>query len=96
MLAQFAGREIIQPKEKTMSKNPNNVRHWRKTPFAARRVGVREMGPDAIREKYALSIRSGKTEKDHKSGAWASRFSNRAARVEWQKDTRATNDTFPG
>lgn len=41
-------------------------------------------------------IRTGKTAKDKKSGAWAARFANQAARAEWQKDSRATNDTFPG
>jgi len=40
--------------------------------------------------------RKGKTAKDHKSGAWAARFANQAARAEWQKDNRATNATFPG
>lgn len=40
--------------------------------------------------------RKGKTAKDRATGAWGSRFANRAARVEWQKDNRATNGTFPG
>jgi hypothetical protein len=40
--------------------------------------------------------RVGKTAKDHKSGSHASRFANRDARVAWQQDHRATNDTFPG
>jgi hypothetical protein len=40
--------------------------------------------------------RGGKTEKDHRTGAHSARFANRAARVEWQHDRRATNATFPG
>lgn len=40
--------------------------------------------------------RGGKTRSDKASGAWVSRFANQAARAEWQKDARATNDTFPG
>lgn len=31
-------------------------------------------------------MRWGKTERDHKSGAWGNRFDNRAARVSWQKE----------
>lgn len=81
-----------------MSKNPPNLqrRHWRKTSFAQRNVNVRELSPDSIRTKYALSIRSGKTDKDKRTGAWASRFANRAARVAWQQTANATNETFPG
>lgn len=44
----------------------------------------------------ARRVRKGKTAKDKRTGAWAARFANRAARVEWQHDNRATNDTFPG
>lgn len=33
--------------------------------------------------------REGKTAKDKKSGAWAARFANRAARVAWQQDPRS-------
>ena len=40
--------------------------------------------------------RKGKTAKDHKSGAHASRFANRAARVQWQQDRNARPETFPG
>lgn len=41
-------------------------------------------------------VRKGKTAKDHRTGAHAARFSNRAARVEWQHSNTATNATFPG
>jgi hypothetical protein len=41
------------------------------------------------------TIRAGKTAKDRKSGATERRFMNRAARVEWEQDVRATNATFP-
>lgn len=34
--------------------------------------------------------RKGKTAKDKKSGAWSARFANRAARVAWQQDPRAS------
>lgn len=44
----------------------------------------------------ARRVRHGKTEKDKRTGAWNQRFKNRDARVEWQKDNRATNATFPG
>ena len=40
-------------------------------------------------------FRGGKTKREKENGTWASRFANRAARVEWQKDPRATADTFP-
>lgn len=46
--------------------------------------------------KYADRIRHGKTAKDKRTGAWNARFTNRAARVEWQQDNRSTNATFPG
>lgn len=36
-------------------------------------------------------VREGKTKKDRESGAWSSRFSNRAARTAWQK----TGGVFP-
>lgn len=49
-----------------------------------------------VSKKYADRVRVGKTAKDHKSGSWKSRFTNRTAREEWQKDNRATNATFPG
>ena len=39
--------------------------------------------------------RVGKTKKDKESGAWENRFSNRADRVAWEKDSKATNATFP-
>lgn len=48
------------------------------------------------RAPLTLPPRKGKTEKDKKSGAWNSRFSNRASRVAWQQDKQATNSTFPG
>ena len=41
-------------------------------------------------------FRGGKTKLEHANGAWQARFANRAARVEWQHDNRATNATFPG
>lgn len=41
-------------------------------------------------------VRRGKTQKDKRTGAWNARFANQAARAEWQKNNRATNDTFPG
>lgn len=41
-------------------------------------------------------FRGGKTRKDKNTGAWNCRFANQQARAEWQKDNRATNDTFPG
>lgn len=31
-----------------------------------------------------MIMRSGKTDRDHKSGAWGNRFENRAKRVDWQ------------
>lgn len=41
-------------------------------------------------------FRGGKTKREHANGTWRARFANREARAEWQKDNRATNDTFPG
>jgi hypothetical protein len=57
-------------------------------------IGVRE-GVD-VNKKYGDRVRVGKTAKDHKSGSWKSRFANRSARAEWQKNRNATNATFPG
>lgn len=48
------------------------------------------------RSPIARKPRTGKTEKDKASGAWASRFANRSARVGWQQSNTATNSTFPG
>lgn len=41
------------------------------------------------RAPIARPPRKGKTDKDHKSGAWAARFANRTARVAWQQDKGA-------
>jgi hypothetical protein len=38
-------------------------------------------------------MRAGKTEKDHRTGAWANRFENQAKRVSWQKGDLKTG--FP-
>jgi hypothetical protein len=59
-------------------------------------IGIKTMNPENLNSKYSDRRRVGKTAKDHKSGAWKARFENRAAREAWQKDNRATNDTFPG
>lgn len=47
------------------------------------------------RTPIARPPRKGKTAEDKNSGAWASRFANRDARVAWQQDPRATSATFP-
>ena len=47
------------------------------------------------RAPVARPTRKFKTAKDKRSGAWNSRFANRAARVAWQQDPRATAATFP-
>ena len=47
------------------------------------------------RAPIARPPRKGKTSKDRASGAWNSRFANRAARVAWQQDRNATSATFP-
>lgn len=42
------------------------------------------------------SIRkTGKTDRDRKSGAFARNVSNKATRAAWESDTKATNDKFP-
>jgi|WetSurSiteA1Bulk_404760.scaffolds.fasta_scaffold12997_7 hypothetical protein len=41
------------------------------------------------------AMRPGKTAKDKRTGAWDNRFSNREARISWQKDKSSTNKTFP-
>lgn len=43
----------------------------------------------------AKRVRVGKTARDRASGAWGNRFTNRAARVSWQKERDSTNATFP-
>ena len=40
-------------------------------------------------------VRKGKTKRDKVTGAWSNRFANRARRVEWQQDGRASNASFP-
>jgi hypothetical protein len=59
-------------------------------------IGIKMTSQDNISAKYSDRRRVGKTAKDKKSGANHSRYANRDARVAWQKDNRATNDTFPG
>lgn len=39
--------------------------------------------------KYADRRRTGKTAKDHGSGAWSSRFANRSQRVSWQQGAKS-------
>jgi hypothetical protein len=39
--------------------------------------------------------RLGKTKRDHKTGAWAVRFTNRDSRMSWQHDRNATTGNFP-
>lgn len=40
-------------------------------------------------------VRTGKTKKDHNSGAWGNRFENRQRRVDWIQTASASNGTFP-
>ena len=40
-------------------------------------------------------VRKGKTQREHKSGVWNNRFSNRADRVAWEKDNKVGNESFP-
>lgn len=56
------------------------------------RLGVKDSRATSKR----VATRTGKTKRDHASGSWKQRFINREARVQWQQDNRATNDTFPG
>lgn len=62
----------------------------------ARPIAAKSLNEKEFASKYDKKVRRGKTAKDHKSGAHASRFANRAAREEWQKNPRAANATFPG
>ena len=53
---------------------------------------------DACRENQYEScthVRTGKTKKDHESGAWGNRFGNRELRTSWMKSSNASNATFP-
>jgi hypothetical protein len=62
----------------------------------ARPIGAKPITEKEFASKYNKQVRTGKTQRDHASGAHGSRFANRAARVAWQQDSRATNATFPG
>jgi len=45
-------------------------------------------------ENSSKVMRVGKTEKDHRSGAWNNRFQNQQDRVAWQK-SKDSNEKFP-
>lgn len=62
----------------------------------ARPIGAKPINEKEFVSKYNKQVRTGKTRKDKETGAHAARFANRAARVEWQHDPRATAATFPG
>lgn len=64
-------------------------------PRSARPMGFMKLSPDQFAFKYARCVRHGKTRKDRAAGSLQANLSNKAARVEWQKDPRATNATFP-
>ena len=59
---------------------------------AFRSSGVSVFMPNRVRKGKTAKD---KTAKDKSTGAWSNRFANRARRVEWQKDARATNASFP-
>ena len=48
-----------------------------------------------LQYKNCNHYRGGKTKFDHDSGVWGNRFSNRALRTEWMRDSNADNKTFP-
>lgn len=87
-----------------LDKHPLERRIHGEVPDPAKKKESRPERPKTIvhraagieRRALARPVRFGKTKKDKGSGSWASRFANRAARVEWQQDNRATNGTFPG
>lgn len=60
-------------------------------PIAAKALNEKEFS-----SKYSKQVRTGKTKKDHAAGAHQARMANRDARVAWQKEPRASNDSFPG
>lgn len=55
---------------------------------AAAPINVAPISDAEFMVKYARCVRHGKTKRDHASGAWNSRFANRANRVEIQQSRK--------
>lgn len=65
------------------------------SPKTAKPIGIRMLSPASMTTKYLDRHRTGKTAKDRANGYAKRNIERKALRAEWQKDSRATNATFP-